>query len=357
MLGIASGHRLTGEADRALEALAEARPLAYDEAAARERIALHYLRGSVLFASNRLAESRAEHLLAYEGARALADVEHEAHALSGLGDADYAQGLVRSACARFDACLALCDAHGLVRIAIPNRVMRGHCRSYLGDFAGARADIAQAATVAARVRNRHAEMFALQSLGILLTSWNKFGEAESSQARAMTIAREIGARRYLPAILAHHAESLFARGERRQAHEQLREAYAIAHEGSMAFAGGMVLGMLMRVVDDPDERAAVAQEGEALLAAGALSHNHVFFRRYGIEEGLAHGDLESVLRHAAALESYTRHEPLPYSDLLIRRARALVAVARAPHDAAARAEVRKLEVEARALDWPLTWPD
>jgi class 3 adenylate cyclase/tetratricopeptide (TPR) repeat protein len=356
LLAVAAGYRLTGEAGRALAALAEAEPLAQEEAATRERVAVHYLRGSVLFARNRVAQSRAEHALAYEGARALADPEFEARALSGLGDADYAEGLIRSAFARFDACLALCEQHGFAHIAIPNRVIRGHCRAYLGEFAAARVDMEHAATAAARVCNRHAEMFALQSLGILLTSWNRLGEAEDSQARALALAREIGARRYLPAILSHHAESLFARGDRERAREELQEGYAILREFGMAFAGGMVLGMLMRLADDPGEHAAHAQEAEAVLAAGSLSHNHVLFRRYGIEDGLARGDLDEVLRHAAALESYTRPEPLPYTDLLIRRARALVALARAPDDASARAAIEAVKEDARRMDWPLAWP-
>jgi len=356
LLAVASGHRLTGEAARALEALAEAEPLAQDDAGARERVALHYLRGSVLFARSRIPESRAEHASAYEGARALEDAEFEARALSGLGDADYTEGRIRSAFARFDACLALCEAHGFAHIAIPNRVIRGHCRSYLGEFAAARVDVEYAATMAARVCNRHAEMFALQSLGILLTSWGRFREAEASQTRAMTLAREIGAQRYLPAILAHHAESLFARGDHARARKELEEGYAIVRKGGMPFAGGMVLGMLMRLAVDARERAALAEEAEATLAAGSLSHNHVYFRRYGIEDGLARGDFDAVLRHAAALEAYTRLEPLPYTDLLIRRARALVALAREPHDASARAAVAQVKEDASKLDWPLAWP-
>ena len=42
-----------------------------------------------------------------------------------------------------------------------------------------------------------------------------------------------------------------------------------------------------------------------------------------MEVGLRLGDWEATERYAAALENYTRDEPLPWSEFTIRRARAL----------------------------------
>jgi len=354
-LGIAAAHRLTGDADVALEALADAEELARAGGFAREAMELHYLRGNVQFAQGRFDEVRTEHARAVEQARSMGDTEQEARSLGGLGDADYAQGRIRSAFARFDACLALCDAHGHVRIAVPNRVMRGHCRSYLGDFEAARQDISASAELAARVGNRHAEMFALQSLGVLYTGWNRCAEAVASQDRALAMARELGARRYLPSILAHRAESLYQAGDRKTARTLLDEGLAVARETGPAFAGPMVLGMLLRV-SDPEERRRFAAEGEEILARGGFTHSHVFFRRFAIEDALARGDPDEAVRHAAALENYTRAEPLPYTDVLIERARAVAAHLRAPDEAESRTAVARARARADAFGWQLPWP-
>ncbi|HSV21104.1 MAG TPA: adenylate/guanylate cyclase domain-containing protein [Casimicrobiaceae bacterium] len=356
LLGIAAGHRLTGEAAAALDALARAEALVNAESLAAERVVVHYLRGNVEFARGRYDECRAEHARAHAEARALGDAEHEARSLSGLGDADYAQGVIRSAFARFDACLALCEANGFAGIAIPNGVMRGHCRMYLGEAEEGLRDMRQAALTAARVGNRHAEMFALQSMGVRFTSFAQYAEAEPIQHRAVGLARELGARRYLPAMLAHQAESLWARGEIAEAQCQLQEALAIMRETGTGFAGAMVLGMLMRITDDPQARGALAAEAERALAHGCISHNHFYYRRYGIEDALARAHLEDALRHADALAAYTRREPLPYTDLLIERARACVRHARAPGDVDAMTDIARLKAQAEAWRWTLPWP-
>ena len=356
LLGVAAGHRITAEVDRALDALAQVEALAQSADLAPERMEMHYLRGNVEFARSRFDAVREEHARAHEQARALGDAEHEARALGGLGDADYAQGRIRSAFARFDACLAVCDVHALVRVAIPNRVMRGHCHSYLGRFDDAMRDMQAAAEVATRVGNRHAQMFALQSMGVLYTSWGRCLEALPSQAQAVALARELGARRYLAIILAHQAESMVARGDATDARAQLDEALAIARETAPGFAAPMVLGMLLRLERDASRRAAMETEAEAVLLQGGVFHSHVSYRRYGIEDALERGEHDDALRHAAALEAYTRDEPLPYTDLLVRRARALVTLARAPGNASARAAVSAVQQEAEALGWPLPWP-
>ena len=64
---------------------------------------LHYTRGNLHFARGDIAACRAEHHAALACARSLADPMWEARALSGLADADYADGRMASALARFDA--------------------------------------------------------------------------------------------------------------------------------------------------------------------------------------------------------------------------------------------------------------
>ena len=72
--------------------------------------------------------------------------------------------------------------------------------------------------------------------------------------------------------------------------------------------------MLALATDDLRASRRLLDEGEALLARGCVSHNHLEFPLFAIEVSLRAGDHAEALRHAAELEAYTRAEPLPWVD-------------------------------------------
>jgi hypothetical protein len=78
-----------------------------------------------------------------------------------------------------------------------------------------------------------------------------------------------------------------------------------------------------RVAATREERERCLAEGEALLANGALSHNHYWFRSDAIDAALEAGDADGARRHAQALERYASPEPTPWSDFTVARARAV----------------------------------
>ena len=88
--------------------------------------------------------------------------EWQARALSGLADAQYMDCRMATALSHFADCVDLCEAHDLTRIAVPNRVMMGHCRIYTCEFDLGLDDMRVALEAAVRIGNRHAEMFANQ---------------------------------------------------------------------------------------------------------------------------------------------------------------------------------------------------
>ena len=100
LLGIAAGHRLTAGLDTALAALAEAEPIARAHGLTRELAELHHTRGNVHFARGDVAGCRAAHEMRSSCAHALGDVAWEARAVSGLADASYAVGRMRTAFTR-----------------------------------------------------------------------------------------------------------------------------------------------------------------------------------------------------------------------------------------------------------------
>jgi hypothetical protein len=162
-----------------------------------------------------------------------------------------------------------------------------------------------------------------------------FAEARPNVERAIELARQLGARRFEAEGLGFLA-LIEAAGERPdRAARLVRDALAISRDTGMAYFGPCLLGWLALHTDDPEERNAALAEGEALLAAGSVSHNYMFFYQAAIEAALAAEDWAGAERYAAALEDYTRPEPLPWADFVIARGRALAAWGRGERDAAA----------------------
>jgi hypothetical protein len=106
----------------------------------------------------------------------------------------------------------------------------------------------------------------------------------------------------------------------------LREALAICNEAGTQFCGPKVISALSRAVEDPVERRALLAEGEEMLGRGAVGHNHLWFHRDAIEAFLSASDRDGVMHHVAALENYTRAEPLPWSEVFAARGRALARI-------------------------------
>ncbi len=356
LLGVAAGQRLIGGIDAALAALAQAEPIARAYRLVREQAELHGTRGNLHFAQGRIAECRAEHEVALAAARTLASSELEARALSGLADADYLESRMRTAFDKFRRCVALCEAHGYARIAVPNQVMVGHCRTYLLEFDVGLAEMIAARDAAVQIGNRHVEMFATQSCGLLLTVCARYADAEPFQERAQAMAEALGARRYLAVIHAHCAEVRIAAGRTDEARERLHAGLALARETGVGFCGPMLLALLARVTDDPKQRAALHAEARAWLEHGAVGHSYIAYYRLGIEDAIARADWAMGLQHAAALAAHTAREPLPYTDYLIARGRALIALGQRPQDRALHEEVLRLRAEAGRLRWSIGWP-
>jgi class 3 adenylate cyclase/tetratricopeptide (TPR) repeat protein len=179
LIGCAAANRLTARVDDAFSALAEAEPLANELGDSRAVAEIHYIRGNLHFARGQLVECRTEHRQALEAARQVASPEWQARALSGLADAQYMDCRMATALRHFTECVDLCEADGLTKIAVPNRVMMGHCRIYTCAFDQALEDMRAAKDVAVRIGNRHAEMFALHSIGLCLTAAGRYSDADS----------------------------------------------------------------------------------------------------------------------------------------------------------------------------------
>lgn len=348
-MGAAAAHRVRTDLPAAMAAVGEAEAFAERLDLPRERSRVHHLRGNLYFAAGDGPACRAEHEIALRHAERAGDVECEAQAFGGLGDAEYLQGRMRDALAAFERCVALCDRGRLPKIAIPGRVMVAHCASYLHPLAVSVAGMRRALEQARRIGQVQFEIFARQSLGLVLATRGDYEAAVGELQIGVPIARQAGARRFLSAMLYSLALARLAGGQGEEARALLDEAYVLAEQTGFAFAGPLVLGAMAVAADPWVEASRRLEQGEAVLRTPCISHCHLHFRRHAIDACLAHREWDEALRHARALESYVSDQPLPWATLVIDRARLLAARGRGACDDGVRDGLRQVREEAARL--------
>jgi class 3 adenylate cyclase/tetratricopeptide (TPR) repeat protein len=323
LIGCAAANRLTDRVDNAFSALAEAEPLASLRGDNRALAEIHYIRGNLHFSRGRLIECRCDHESALEAARRAASPELQARALSGLADAQYMDCRMATALRHFTDCVNLCEAHGLTRIAVPNRIMMGVCQIYTCEFDLALNDMRASMEVALRIGDRHAEIMAALSMGSCLTAAGRYREAEGMQPRALELARTLKARRYEAIILCNCAEIALVKGLRAEALAFARQGRDISEATGPGFVGPIVLGLLALLEAQREDQQAALSAAEALLERGSVGHNHFWFRRFAIERALLLDDWDEVDRQADLLLLRMSKEPLAFASWMARRGKIL----------------------------------
>lgn len=349
LMGIAAGHRVTGEIELAMKALDEAQPVAERLGLLLESAKIHHLRGNLYFAQGRIEQCHAEHQQALDRAQRAGSAECEVQALSGLGDVRYAEGRIVSALEYFRRAVELCEHEGWVRLEIPNRCMVGHCLWYVNEL-GRSIEHAQAAADAARRLGLvQGEIFATESLGLFLYEAGRNREADELSRRCVVLAGPAGARRFASA--AHYVLGMIRldEGRREAAREELDCALAIVGETGPAFLGAPVQGALARLAASASQRRAALGEGERLLREQCVSHCHLWFYRDALAAVIAAGEWDEALRYADALERYVSQEPLPWANLVAAGARVLASAAMRPQSSDALEKLKRVrEAFARA---------
>jgi tetratricopeptide (TPR) repeat protein len=302
------------------------------------------------FARGELEACRKEHAAALDAAHRLGSPEWRARALSGLADAEYMDCRMATALGHFSECVELCDAAGLTRVAVPNRVMMGACRTYFCAFDVALDDLRLALQTARRIGDGRTEMSALTSTGACLNLSGRYDQASEVQSAALERARSLKARSFEAANLAQCAERALAEGRPAEALSLVREGLAASEETSPGFVGPALFGLSALTERTPEAQEAALVAGESLLAKGAVGHNHFPFRRYAIEHALRVLDWDAAERHSEALLARTASEPVPYATYLARRGQLLARIGRGAASESDAAELSELRASAAALD-------
>ncbi|MDR5880656.1 adenylate/guanylate cyclase domain-containing protein [Caballeronia sp. LZ032] len=357
LIGRATVKRVIDDLEGAWADLDEAALVADAQGLLPQAARIHFLRGNLCFPRGDSDGCVREHGQSLALARAAADPEQEAAALGGLGDGEYLRGRLISAHDAFSRCIELCERHGFGRIEVANRPMRAITAWFTGDARGG-LDAALASIAAAeKVGHLRALAVAHHAAWHCLHDRAEWARAWEHVEPALHCALELKSRRFEGEALALRAELQRVAGRRREALEDIDAALAISRETGMAYLGASYLGTLARVTRDPDQLDQALAEGEAVLAAGAVSHNHFLFRRDAIDACIDHRRWDAALHHADALEAYARREPSRFSAFFVARARALAAVGKGTRGQAVLNEVARLDVEATELGFLLAQRD
>jgi len=348
-IGLAGVKRITEDVEGALADLDSAQAVADRLGLAEEASRAHYLRGNLLFPRGDVEGCLREHEQALELARKAGAAELEAAALGGLGDAEYLRGLFRTACDLFTERVKISRAHGFGRIEVANLPMVGFTAEWSGDCDRASDVALEAVEAAQKVGNLRGQIIAHELAGICHRESGDLVGARRHSELSLELARQLGARRFESADLRDLGYRDYIEGKHREALAKARASLAIAREGDMRFLGPASLGLMMLVTDDATEREHARAEAEALLAAGVVSHNHMYFRSLAIEASLDNCDYDEAERHATALADFCAEEGLGLIKFIAGRGIALARAGRGETSAELTAEIDRLIAEGERM--------
>jgi class 3 adenylate cyclase/tetratricopeptide (TPR) repeat protein len=355
-IGSAEVKRVMDDYDGALADLDRAEGVAVACGLKVEEAQLRFLRGNLCFPRGDIEGCLREHSRSLALAREVGAVELEAEALGGLGDAEYMRGRMISASGNFQACIALAARHGLGRIASANRPMAAFTRWFAGEVDAALADSRAAIEAARQVGHKRAEMVAHHAAYFCIRDLADLDGAMEHATQSLIIAQQLRAPRFEAEGLAFQAEVDRLAGRREAAQQRIETALAMSRRTGMAYFGPIILGTMALLSDDERRRRELLDEADALLAAGALSHNHLIYGRDAIEVSLEMADWALAEHYASRLEAHTRAEPLPFSDFFVARGRALAALGRNARGNDHRERLDRLMKDAERLRYLIAMP-
>jgi len=181
--------------------------------------------------------------------------------------------------------------------------------------------------------------------GDYLVETGEIDEGERWGKQRLALARRLGSRLFIGAALTQLARVAHVRGCWDEAEQLAQEALDTVRDGGMAFNGPIALGRLAFSTRNSDRRRFALAEAEELLRGDCVSHNYLMFYPDAMDACLQTGEWDEVDKYAQALEDYTSVEPLPCTDFLISRGRALAAFGRGNRDDTTMHELQRLRDE------------
>lgn len=297
----------------------ETLPLARAIAAHAELAQLLQLRGNIHFPQGDYVLCRQLHREALRHARRARHAQSEALALSGIGDAYYAQGRMWRAYAIYDRCIRRCERHDVPHVAAGNLAARGSAASYLGLHEQALNDCEEAVARSARIGNRRAEVFARLTSAWVSSDAGQDDRAQDAVERALALARQIGTSRFEPMLLETAARLALRRGDEPLAWRLITQAAALVEQLHLQrYIGPWVQGSIALIAPEPALRERALAKGAALLTQRCLAHNALRFHLAAAELALLERQPGRALQHAQHLQALAAREPYAWIDHHVR---------------------------------------
>ncbi len=348
-IGIVAAMRIMDQIDQAHTVLDEAEQSAVAEKLYPELSEIHYFRGSLYFPRGNLQGCLEQHAKSLEYAERLGLPERQARALSGLGDAYYAQGRMSKSHEVFEQCLALCDEYGLGAVAAANRFMLGTVKIYLNETERALGETLRSADLAVQIAQLRPEIVSRLTAGWILLSMARYQAARTEVERGLVAAGQLGAKRFEPFLEESLARVQLGEGDKAAAAVTAERALSKARDqGAMSFIGPWLLSTVALTTTSDARLAEVLAEGKALLASGCVGHNYFNFYKHAMDVCLERKDWDGARGYAADLDAYTQAEPAPWSTLFSARARAIADVGENGHNPLADLTLTRLVEQAQA---------
>jgi hypothetical protein len=231
---------------------------------------------------------------------------------------------MRSSHEEFRRCAALCRANGFGRLEVAILHMLGWTAEYLNEFGYALGIGHEAIDLAVKVSHRRAEVLARHLVGLIGCSVtaDQDGAMEQLEA-ALPLAQALGAKRFEAQNYMFRALVAMHRGQGERAYSLANQGLEVARTQAMGFTGPWLMAVIAQVAPERSLRSQALAEGERLLRAGCVSHNHFRFGLHAIDASLEDSDWDLAERYCAGLEGYAAAEPLPWVDFVVARGRAL----------------------------------
>jgi ATP/maltotriose-dependent transcriptional regulator MalT len=234
--------------------------------------------------------------------------------------------------------------------------MRGISRFYDADVHEGLRDALAAAEAGKKLGHHRGEMVARTVAAEALANLGELTASKLELERVEELVKHLGMRRFDALRLNCLAKVLRAEGRRQEALPLVEHSVQIGRETGLSFSGPSSLGALALTTNDAKIRDEALIEGEALLRAGSVAHNHFRFCRDAIDATLGIGDWDRAEHFADILEDFTRPEPLGWTAFYIARGRTLAAHGRGRRGERVMAQIQQLTDDARRIGLRLALP-
>jgi hypothetical protein len=142
---------------------------------------------------------------------------------------------------------------------------------------------------------------------------------------------------------------LWCSGEKAAGAAQIQHGEKLMGEDLIPFAGANLSALAACCSLTETDMYAHLDIGAARLTQRAVSHCHLFYYGMGMQACLQFEAFDRAIALASGLADYTKREPLPWADYLIRRTRLLAGKVSNPE-----AEARALRAIADSAPFALT---